>query len=116
RQIDHEKHEIVEQDLLERLTVELVAVLDEIERRQRQSPYQNEIDERREQRQEKLEQPRLRDGNQAERAVARLERGVTMLPQALQRAEGPAEALLDEAAHRVRRLGPGERRRVVQHL
>ncbi len=54
-----------------------------------------------------LEEPDLRQRNEAERAVAAVQVGIGVLPQALQRSKRPAEALARQRLDPVRRLGPG---------
>ena len=63
-----------------------------------QLPDQQQIGDRRQRRQQDLEQPDLRQRHHAERAVARIEGHAAVLPQALQRAVGPAETLLGQTA------------------
>jgi len=62
---------------------------------------EQQIDERRDEPEQDLEQPRLRQRDHAERAIARAQRDVGMLPQTLQRAVRPAEALLRQPHDRV---------------
>ena len=57
----------------------------------------------------------MRHRDQSERAIARLERHLAVLPQTLQRAKRPAEALLDQPTDGVGRFGPGDGLAVVQH-
>src|SRR4029079_11793228 len=40
---------------------------------------------------------------------------LTVLPEALQRAEGPTEALFGQASDRIRRFGPGNRGAVIEY-
>ncbi|MCU0634875.1 MAG: hypothetical protein MUE41_08385, partial [Gemmatimonadaceae bacterium] len=70
---------------------------------------QREVGGRCEQREEQLEEPHIGHAHQAERARRPVAHGPAMLPGALQRAEAPAEALLEQRTKRLRRLRPGNR-------
>src|SRR4029079_17539673 len=78
-------------------------------------PDQRQVYERRNRGEKELEQPGLRYREKTQRAVPRPERNPAVLPQTLQRAIRPAEALLDEGPYRIGRFGPASGRAVVEH-
>src|SRR3954468_24167169 len=69
--------------------------------------HESQIDHRRHQGEQDLEQPGLRHADQSKAERPSLADRAAMLPQALQSAERPAESLPGEAAQSLRRLGPG---------
>ena len=95
--------------------IELIPMLEQLQSGDGDLPNQRDIHEWRHRRQQELEQPGLGHGDHAERSVAWAERHLTMLPEALQRAEGPTKPLLGKTSDRIRRLGPGNRGAVIQH-
>src|SRR5712664_1544116 len=68
---------------------------------------EEQIDYRGDERQHELEDKDIGQSNQAERAVFRPEQRAAVLPEGLQRAEGPAESLADQDGGRFRGFGPG---------
>lgn len=58
--------------------------------------------------QEDLEKPDTRQAEPAKSAAPGVEDQVSMLPEALQRSEGPAKALFGQSREGFRRLGPGD--------
>ena len=74
-----------------------------------------QIDQRRGDGEEDLKQPDLRQGDEPEHGPFGVEQARAMLPQTLQGAERPAEALIEQAPHRVGRFGVGARRGIELH-
>ena len=74
---------------------------------------EHHIDQGRDQRKENLEDENIRQGEQAHGAV--FVDGAFVFEDRLQNAEGPAEALANEAVGVDRRLGKGERAVFVDH-
>ena len=74
-----------------------------------QRAEKQQVDHRREQRQQKLEQKHVRQGDPAQRAVFCASQRVAMFPERLQRAERPAETLADQRGRGFRRVGPADR-------
>src|SRR3989442_15536452 len=73
---------------------------------QKQRAEEHQIDDRRNERKKKLENENVRERDPTQSPVARTKQSVGVLPERLQRAEGPAESLPDERLARIRRLGP----------
>src|SRR5579863_5457962 len=82
-------------------------------RPQHQRAKKHQVDDRRDERQEKLEHKYVWKCDPSKRAELWTEKRVAVLPERLQRAEGPAEALANELASGFRCLGPGYRFFVV---
>src|SRR5262249_23170429 len=91
--IYEQEGEVVDEDFEQGVAVELIGVLQQVIARLSEAPDESDIDQRCEQRKQELEQPSLRQRNEAERAAMRVQRHATVFPQALQGTEGPAEAL-----------------------
>ena len=83
------------------------------ERPEQQRAEEHQVDDRRDQWQGKLEDENIWQRDPAERAVFRAEERVAVLPEGLQRAEGPAETLANKLSRRFGSFGPGDRFLVV---
>ena len=94
--VDDEKEGVPEQDCRQPGHHRFLRVLQPLEKRCDEAPDQRQVDDRRQEREQDLEQPDARHRDQAERAVARTQQRAAVLPQALERAVRPAEALLRE--------------------
>ena len=88
--------------------IELLAVLEIVRQRPQDLIDQGEVDKRRQKGERNLKHPDLRHGNEAQRAVTRIEIDMAMLPKTLEGAEGPAEPLFRKPRHGIRRFGPGD--------
>src|SRR4029077_38536 len=75
---------------------------------QNQRTEEHQIDDRRDQRQRELKNKDVRQSDPAESAVLRAEQCVAVLPERLQRAESPPEALADKRARGFGSFGPGD--------
>src|SRR5690348_15529850 len=69
---------------------------------------EQEIDHRRDERKQNLEQENVGKSNPAKRAVALAANGVAMLPDGLQSAVSPTEALANESVHGVGDFGAAD--------
>src|SRR5262249_33057264 len=77
---------------------------------------EQEIDYRRDQRQQNLEEKNIGYGDPTESSVAGLANGVAGFPDGLQRAEGPAEALANQGFDGLRDFGAADGIFVVENL
>ena len=75
---------------------------------EQQRAKEHEVDDRRNQRQHQLKYKNVRKRDPAERSVFWPEKRVAVLPEGLQRAEGPAETLADELPGCFRSFRPGD--------
>src|SRR5690606_20464921 len=98
RQIDYHEDAVVNGDELEIGIAEFRPMLRPGDPLANELPDEQKIGERRQRRERDLEEPHLRQRDHAERAMARIESEGAVLPQTLQRAIGPAEALPGEIA------------------
>src|SRR5579871_2422888 len=78
------------------------------ERPQHQRAEEHEIDDRRDQRQKKLKDKNIGERDPSERAELWTEERVAVLPESLQRAEGPPETLANQLAGGFGSFGPGD--------
>src|SRR6185437_14750977 len=105
----------------ERMTSSLVQSKGRCVMELRESPEKNrkqekKIDDGRDKRQQNLEQENVGQSDPAERAVARAADGVAMLPDGLERAKGPAEALANQTLDRVGNFGVADGVFVVENF
>src|SRR6185295_19882826 len=100
------KQTVVNTNLDQAVVVEFGAMLEIGGTLPGQLPQQHEIGDRRECRQENLEEPNLGKCDKPQRAVAAVEGKAAVFPQALQCAVRPAEALTRQTPECRRRFGP----------
>src|SRR5256712_744280 len=107
--VDHQKAEKKDNRALEvgqRPELRQVKNMELRQTPQKDRAEEHQIDDRRNERKQKLENENVRECDPTQGPVARTKQSVGVLPERLQSAESPAESLPDERLARFRRLGP----------